>query len=788
MAHPKIHRAGRASARLIVLGLLLSAGILLVLQLGRGRETPPAPAAISPQSRVPSPTTPITAQTPPAGSSRPVKAELPPEPPSRPISPADPLPRGATAAGENAEEQAADLARQVLAGGGRSYPALVTAIQLAGFPIRDPDGKVAVEPAGSSQGIAFERYEVNALAELARGRRTVSVPLTSFAEGLASALPQLKDTALANLLLEGIRRHAIDSAGPLLFWSNFIVELGRQAKAHQAYDLLGPVDSAGVQLDAVQMVFIAKRLGGDLYATAHSDSAGRKSVGVSRPVPIYLASYAGPANHAAAGPCTFEDAEGKIVDLAALGVTTGFGELLGYLDSQGVAGAEGMSKLANYANLVLAYVQLVISNLAFDIQFAMEGEPPLVRTQEMRPQVGQTRTIVTTVKMDLSKIEWVNCLRIPLNAMGIDFSVDADGPIEGASVAWTAASGFSDVAIYSGGAEQLVRYVGDPGSRIQNGGAVTAHNAIMDQLTDSNGTARVQVEGVGQRTNLGRQPRPVMKQATAGATVVLKPANLFRDLKDAASTALSGVSGLLTMPAELLYRTRWSYGGWYEFPVQDWKAGNGWAGWLSYTRIENWATGEKGTGQCCGAKPTRYENRSERTETLHYRWEIPSDPDATMITPGFSMATAAYTMSGRFDSALWTFATGWSSCHGRRPPAWRSHQETKVGQADYESEAQVTVGLEADSSLLIHGGGPTERPVGEMVTTQIGNHDDGCNGQDPTDTRTLKGNYRPAMWPGDIRGKADPNTDVLSGTLTKTEKHAGAKTRTTHIWSWELYR
>ncbi len=574
----------------------------------------------------------------------------------------------------------------------------------------------------------------------------------------------------------------------MLFWAMFIVELGRQAKAHPAYDLLGPLDSAGVELDALQMVFIAKRLGGDMYAAAHPESAGGKSVGMSQRLPVYLASYAAPASHAAAGPCTFQDAEGKIVDLAALGTTTAFGQLLEYLDSKEVAGAEAMGTLANFANVALTYIQLVISHLKFDMQFTMEGDPPLIRTPEMRPEVGQTRTIVTTVKMDLSKIEWLNCLRIPLNAMGLDFSVDADGPIEGASVAWTASSGFSDVAIYSGGAEQLVRYVGDSGSRIQSGGAVTAHHAIMDQLTDSEGKARVQVEGVGQRTNLGRQPTPVMKHATAAATVVLKPANLFRDLKDAASTAASGVSGLLTIPAELLYRTRWSYGGWYDFPVQDWKAGNGWAGWLSYTRIEHRETSEKDEGKCCGGKPTRSEGSTERNETINSRWEIPSDPDATMITPGFSMATAGYTLTGKLTTHLWSFGTGWSSCRGKRPPAWRSHEETQVGTAEYEGEAQVTVRLDADSSFLISGGGPNGQPAGEMVTTQKENHDDGCNGQDPTRSRTLNGKWRPGSWSGNIDGKADPNADVLSGTQTRTENHAGANITTTHIHNWELYR
>ncbi|MBA3444734.1 MAG: hypothetical protein H0T58_07785 [Gemmatimonadales bacterium] len=783
MAHWNMPRTGRASVRLIVLGLLLFAGLILVVKLTRQPNTPAAAVDPSTQPRAGNTAARPAPQPAPAENRRATNPTPAPEAPSRPISPTDPLPPAAVAAGDNAEEQAADLAGQFLAGGGRAFPALVAAVQLAGFSIRNPDGTMALQPEGPSQGIAFERYEVNALAELARERRTVSVPLSSFAAELASPLSQLQDAPMVDLLLDGIRQHAVDSVGPLPFWAMFIVELGRQAKAHPPYDLLANVDSARVQLDALQMAFLAKRLAGDMVAAAHQENAGQKSVGMRRTLPVFLAAYT-----QSSGPCTFEDDAGKIVDLAALGTTTAFGELLEYLDSKGVKGAEGMGKFANYANLVLAYLQLVISHLAFDMQFEMQSEPPLVRTRDMRPKVGETKTLVTTVKMNLGKIEWINCLRMPLNAMGLDFSVDGDGPVEGASVSWTASAGFSDVAIYRGGTEQLVRYVTNDDSRIQTGGSVTGGHSITDQSTDSEGRARVQVEGVGQRANLGREPRPVMKNAVAAAQVVLKPANMFRDLKDAVSTASGGLSGLLTMPAELLYRTRWTFGGWYDFPVRDWKAGNGWSGWVSYTRIEQQRSSEKRQSICCGGQTTNFQRSYEDSETLNHRWDIPSDTDSKMLTPGFSMATAAYTLTGNLTKSRSSFHTGWASCRGgRRPQTSRGHQETTVAQVDYQDEAEVTVQLEPDSSFLITAGGPNGRAEGEIVTTKKDDRNDGCNGQKPTRTQTYNGTYRPGTWAGHIKGKADPNTDVLRGSETRTKKYPHGTT-ITHIHNWELHR
>ncbi len=764
-------RVGRSSLVVVIIAAGLLAGIL-VLRWRSQSDT-------SAERRQPQ----ASVNAAPAVSAGPPKPSIPAadsQPPQQ-MLPGDPLPAPAVVSG-NVEEQAAILARQVLSGSNATGAALVAAIRHAGFSFRSSSGTLDAPPTDRSQGIAFDTWEVNALAELMRNRKSVTVPLSSFADGLAAPLAQLADAPMTDLLLDGVRRHARESDGPMLFWAMFIVELGRQATTHQPYDLLGQVDSATTSLDALQMMLISKRLAGDVAVLAYPEHAKRN-------LALRLPSWALPVVYAQSGPCTFKDAQGEIVDWAALATTTGFEKLMEFLESKGVAGAGTIARLGNYANIVLAYAKLVISHLAFDIQFGMEKAPPLIRPTAMRPQAGEPKTLVATAKMDLGKVEWVNCFRIVLNAMGLDFNVDASGPIADASVSWTGISGFSEGAIYGGGPEQIVRFVNDPGSRIQSGGGIYAPNAITNQLTDKEGKARVKVEGVGQRQNLGRQPRSVMKQATAGAMLVLKPANLYRDLKDAGSTAIGGLGGLLTMPVELLYRTRWSFGGWYTFPVQDWKAGNGWTGAVSYTRIERKDSATASTGKCCGGKPTQSDSSSSFEETLQYRWEIPNNSDSAMLTPGFSMATADYTLTARSTKTVRSHHQGWSVCRGgARPQAFRSHERTDIAQADYTDQAQLTVSLETDGSFLINGGGPNRRATGTTQMTEKNDHNDGCHGQEPTRTRSLSGIYRPAMWPGNIEGTADPNTDALVGTLTRVHKHPGANTTVTHIYSWQLHR
>jgi hypothetical protein len=292
------------------------------------------------------------------------------------------------------------------------------------------------------------------------------------------------------------------------------------------------------------------------------------------------------------------------------------------------------------------------------------------------------------------------------SSQGADFSVDTSGPMDEASVSFRAASGFSDVAIYGGGPEQLVRYVDDHANRIQTGGGIGPRHTIVDQLTSGKGEARVRIEGVGQRKSLGSQPRPIMKEATAGAQIAMKPAQLYRDLKDAFMTGAGGLGGLLTMPVELLYRSRLAFGGWYTFPVQDWKAGNGWSGTLTYLRSERSARSSRSESFCASGRLTFFESSAERQKTLEYQWEIPDESDSQMLTPGFSVATALYAVSGGISVLEKNLHTGCGSCRGHVSVITSTGNErTEKGAVSYSTNAQVTVDIDETGLFVIDGGG-----------------------------------------------------------------------------------
>lgn len=711
----------------------------------------------------------------PSAAVVPVRAAAP-----RLSSPTAPLPPPATVSG-NPDEQAARLVEQMMAGGHEAVSALVATLQKSGFPVRDADGRIVLEPAGQSQGIVFELWEVNALADLVADRQAVAAPLDSVAQALASSLPQLKDAPMTDLLLAGVRRHATGADTPLSFWSLIIVELGRQARRHDPYDLLGTVDPKQTHLDSIQIALITKRLAADLAAFSNPDKTKKQAF-----APRWSLI---PAVHAAGPPCGYEGVEAEIRDWMATVVTTAFGELLDYLDGLEVGGAERLSTIMNFANLVATYAKLAITIATFDIGFEMDGGPPLIRTTEVRPAAGQKRTVTATARMDTGNLQWVNCFRFMLNQMGIDFDVENDGPIAEATVSWRGIAGFSEAARYSGGMEQIVRFVGDPGQRIQSGGSFGGQNAVLNQPTDKEGRARIDVEGVGQRRALGREPKPVMKEVTLGAQVVLKPANMYRDLKDAVSQLPSGPAAMLTLPAEMLYRTTWAFGGTYTFPVQDWIEGNGWFGTLTYERTERRAERDTRRSTCCGGRPVDFINEFLLEEMRSQQWEIESG-QADLLTPGFAMATANYSATASDKKIENSSHTGWASCRGgARPPTFTAHHRAVNSRLAYSGSTQVTISVDRDGSYHISSVGPEREPEGETEVLTADERNDGCNGARPTKTNRATAPYRAGNWGISMNGKVDPeHSDVLTGSFTRIERFERINSTIRHVYRWNLRR
>jgi hypothetical protein len=350
-------------------------------------------------------------------------------------------------------------------------------------------------------------------------------------------------------------------------------------------DLATASDVSSIRLNGLQASLILRRLGLDLQML---DGNGRRTG-----IPHVAMSIAG-SPRADELPCTMTSTQKRILDIASFAAKAsinglkvfdlGFGGLLGYLEKIGLesSGTSAVGKFKDgksVASALLTYAKLIAIYAALEVKVEMESAP-LTRTKERRPASGESKELTALVRLNIGNAQIVNCFRIMLNAVGLDFKLTQDGPVKGARVGWQGDSGFSELVESRGGPDQIVRFVGSGSD-----GEFKSANSITNAATDADGKTRVKVEGVGQRVKKSANAVRVSRRASVHVNVALKGADIFGDLADAAGNALGGVKALVSLPAEMLYRTQWASAGHHTFEVIDW-SGTQWSGTLSMTRTE----------------------------------------------------------------------------------------------------------------------------------------------------------------------------------------------------------
>jgi hypothetical protein len=467
------------------------------------------------------------------------------------------------------DEVAATLAKQVAAGTDQSMPALLTAIMAMGFGIRDSDG-VLTQTVQPGQGLVFEAWEVAAMAKMYGERRTVG--LSDLCEALKT-IPELKQAPLEKIVLDGIRKQAASNQPELRFWARFIVELGRNSD--QPYDLLSPGVDKNSPLDTIQNALILRRLVGDIHTLSQHRKQAKQQY----------------AHAPQKQPCALSDMEATVADIRATALTTAFGELIQYAE-QTIGGTAGdlfgaYAKFANVANILLAYAKFIATYAALETEITVNNQP-LVRNTDTR--AGQNRELTARVSMNVGKFQQVNCFRWLLNAgTGLDFNLMNDGPLGGVAVIWHIDKGGTADFYHSGDKnQQLVQFAGN-GPRIQDAGTYAgipgkpgiAVGNLTETKTDAQGNARISLQGVARRNYIPAPHIAVMKSATVRTTVRVKGGDIKGDAVDIAGHVLGG---MLTLPAELLYRTDWASTASVEVPIKDWEScDKGWYGTVNYS-------------------------------------------------------------------------------------------------------------------------------------------------------------------------------------------------------------
>src|SRR5579864_4283042 len=303
-----------------------------------------------------------------------------------------------------------ELAKRIAAKDEQSTAALLTALQMAGFSIRDPKGELYLKPTGASQGMAFEAFSVAAMSKLYGDG--IRVNFSRFSATLTDTLPGFKGVPLAKLLLDGIRTDAQSDKPQLRFWARLIAALGRRAET--PYDLLAEnVNPDVVALDTVQFSLIIKRLAGDGMAMSKQprpDRAGLSDEPADHPVLLGASFHEG--SHARLLrvaeestnpqdiPCSMDETTATLTDLGAVLESIGFGALAEYVKEHGVEGFGKFAEAAGKINGLLMIVKLVWIQSALKVDVTMD-EPELVRTKSATP--GDLRHLNAKVSIDMGK-------------------------------------------------------------------------------------------------------------------------------------------------------------------------------------------------------------------------------------------------------------------------------------------------------------------------------------------------------------------------------------------------
>lgn len=476
------------------------------------------------------------------------------------------------------DDAPAQLAQQVSANNDNSAAAFLTALEMAGIGVRGADGSLLIHPTSSNQGFAIRDAEVAAAMKLYGEGLTLR--LEDVSDALKKAAPQLKDVPVAGLILKGIIR-SMDSDKPALrFWGRFLAELWKQSSnpCDVQHD---NCDAADPRLDPLQFMLIMHRLAGDLAAISPQSTEWpilpyHNERGVLRNAALIRTSMSDSADSVTASDappsvpalpsCIGDETQGTIMDLSALGLNTAFGELLGYLEEHGMDSAGRLGTNAAILNLILTYAQFIATYATLETDITM-ADAPLVRSKNRLP--GQQRTLTAHVHQKIGNWQFLNCLNLAMNAVGLGVSLPADGAVSGAEIQWH----------LLGSSQSIVEFK-NPEKSFQEGGAATDFTVT----TVDNGVSNIVLEGRPQYQLLSEKAVPVDKKAVVHFTIALKPTMVKGDAISIGGMVLSGPLAAVIVPLEMLFRSKWYSSKSFIAPVTDWQeCDEGWTGVVTRT-------------------------------------------------------------------------------------------------------------------------------------------------------------------------------------------------------------
>jgi hypothetical protein len=403
-------------------------------------------------------------------------------------------------------------------------PHLQNALVDIGFGVRVVDDFIIVDEE-DPQGIVFEPWDIDTIAVgLHQG---LAITLDDYAGVWADLVPGTDAAAIKAALLADLAVAAGSDVPARRAYAQLLVALGRTSAVR--YDLLDPAVDGASPLDALQLSLLTFRLSAELWQSVRNEDGSQKTQGLD-----------GPA------PCTQTDTEGLVMDGSAVVSSSVWGGILGHLSDKGSAAADKFSLTTQVANAALVYVKLAWTMAVFRVDMDVDPQP-LERTLSTST-AGADATVTATFRLDgTGKAQILNCMRIALNAMNIDFSVPQDGPLAGKRVEWS---------VVARGKDDVIQ---------------TASGDILRKETSAAGVSEIVVQGRPQERSLeGKKTVEVQRRPKVHASVNLKNKDFAQDMIDV-SAGVGGLGALWSMPAEILNRKPLLFNGVVTVEVNDHK-------------------------------------------------------------------------------------------------------------------------------------------------------------------------------------------------------------------------
>lgn len=458
-----------------------------------------------------------------------------------------------------------------------SLPVLIAALQKAGFHIIDTNQKILFRPTSPPIGAAFYDFEVAGMLR-STGFGAVTT-VEKLGKMIAHDDPDLTRANFPNLLLKDLRTARSSQDPQTQFIAALIFELGKGASD------LSTATPEQARINLIQASLIERVFLGDMLDAFERFSEQNASVIpqrhlLDRQQGVMFVSAS--LRQSAPAPCD------DIADITKVAGMEGKIKKVGgkFFDKESIPSVftapkeaikkrfENLAKGIEHANLISAYVKVIMANMNMQADITVEDPIPLIRTKSDR-NTGEDRIVTAKFRIEFRHSDTINCVgKAVKTATGLEVEVPKDGPLKEVPVKWqpvVEGRGYSKF----GGYPVILNAVD------------ATRRDLSRQMTDGLGENKIKLTGKPQPKNLEQEPVvPKAKKADLTVSVATENMDASEDIPKIFWFGFEGdfgVKAFLEVIPDILAKMPLKTFK-VSVPVRDWQpCSDDWGGFINYS-------------------------------------------------------------------------------------------------------------------------------------------------------------------------------------------------------------